>query len=163
MICRGVLVSLSTLYQHLLELLREVANAQSMPFLTDFSLPADMTQFLGPSDAFLLTKQSAHFPHAKDHKEKQQRRKRSVKVKNQGQRRKLKEDLGVAIERGVKLFHCFVFYKKHLVQGSKMTLSWGRRLCLCLFCYIQCSLVHTVHRKSNVACKMLAYIYAYFT
>ncbi|XP_041806706.1 nucleolus and neural progenitor protein [Chelmon rostratus] len=102
-ICRGVLVSLSTLYQHLLELLREVANAQSMPFLTDFSLPADMTQFLGPSDAFLLTKQSAHFPHAKDHKEKQQRRKRSVKVKNQGQRRKLKEDLGVAIERGIVL------------------------------------------------------------
>ncbi|XP_044073086.1 nucleolus and neural progenitor protein [Siniperca chuatsi] len=106
-IFRGILVSLSTLYQQLLELLREVANAQPMPFLTDFSLPADMAQFLGPSDAFLLTKQPAHDPHAKDHTEKEQqeqrRKKSSVKVKNQGQARKVKEDLGVAVERGIVL------------------------------------------------------------
>lgn len=76
-----------------------------MPFLTDFSLPADMTQFLGASDAILLTKQSACLPHAKDHKEKQQRRRKasSVKVKNQLQTRRAKEDLGVAVERGVEL------------------------------------------------------------
>ncbi|XP_070832892.1 nucleolus and neural progenitor protein [Chaetodon trifascialis] len=102
-ICRGVLVSLSTLYQHLLELLREVANAQPMPYLTDFSLPADMTQFLCPSDALLLTKHSAHVLHAKDLKKKQQRRNTSIKVEDQGQRRKVKEDLGVAVGRDIVL------------------------------------------------------------
>ncbi|KAM9346882.1 nucleolus and neural progenitor protein-like [Symphorus nematophorus] len=101
-ICRGILVSLSTLYQPLLQLLREVASAQPMPFLTDFSLPADMAQFLGPSDALLVTKRLTCVPHTKEHKEKQQSRKKSsVKVKNQEQTRKVKEDLGVAIERGV--------------------------------------------------------------
>ncbi|XP_031714103.1 nucleolus and neural progenitor protein [Anarrhichthys ocellatus] len=96
-ISRGILVSLSTLYQQLLELLREVANAQPMPFLKDFSLPADMAQFLGPSDAFLLTKKPAHG-------QKQQRRKESsAKVKNQGEKRKVKEDMGVSIERGIGL------------------------------------------------------------
>lgn len=110
-ICRGILVSLSTLYRHLLELLREVANSQPMPFLTDFSLPADMTQFLGPFDASLLTKQSAHIPHAKDHKETQQKRRKtsSVKVKNQGLKRKVKEDVGVAVERGVEFVHFISF------------------------------------------------------
>ncbi|XP_073329800.1 nucleolus and neural progenitor protein [Pagrus major] len=101
-ICRGILVSLSALYQKLLKLLREVADAQPMPFLKDFTLPADMTQFLGPSDESLLTKKSAHIPHAKEHKEKK-RKKSSVKVKNQGQMRKVKEDLGVAIERRIVL------------------------------------------------------------
>ncbi|XP_049895864.1 nucleolus and neural progenitor protein, partial [Epinephelus moara] len=75
-IARAILVSLSTLYQQLLELLREVANAHPMPFLTDFSLPADMAQFLSPSDAYILPKKTAHGPHAKDHKEKQQQEKR---------------------------------------------------------------------------------------
>ncbi|XP_068590682.1 nucleolus and neural progenitor protein [Cebidichthys violaceus] len=112
-ISRGVLVSLSALYQQLLELLREVANAQPMAFLKDFSLPADMAQFLGPSDAFLLAKKPAHGHRATYHKEKQQqqqqqqerRRKKepSVKVKNQGGKRKVKEDLGVSIERGIGL------------------------------------------------------------
>ncbi|XP_033469295.2 nucleolus and neural progenitor protein-like [Epinephelus lanceolatus] len=103
-IARGILVSLSTLYQQLLELLREVAKAHPMPFLTDFSLPADMAQFLGPSDAYVLPKKTAHGPHAKDHKEKQQQGKRKklpVKVKKQGETRKVKEDLGVAVDRGV--------------------------------------------------------------
>lgn len=103
-IARGILVSLSTLYQQLLELLREVASAHPMPFLTDFSLPADMAQFLGPSDAYILPKKTAHGPHAKDHKEKQQQEKRKklpVKVKKQGETRKVKEDLGVAVDRGV--------------------------------------------------------------
>ncbi|XP_070694279.1 nucleolus and neural progenitor protein isoform X2 [Pempheris klunzingeri] len=104
-IFRGILVSLSTLYQQLLELLREVADAQPMPFLTDFSLPADIAQFLGPSGAFLLTKQPAHIPHAKGHEEKQQqqrkKKKPSVKVKKQGGM--VKEDLGVAVVRGIDL------------------------------------------------------------
>ncbi|XP_054471579.1 nucleolus and neural progenitor protein isoform X2 [Anoplopoma fimbria] len=107
-IFRGILVSLSALYQQILVLLREVANAVPMPFLKDFSLPADMAQFLGPSDAFYLTKKPAHGRLAKEHKgkQKQQRRRRkesSVKVKNQGGKRKVKEDLGVSIERGIGL------------------------------------------------------------
>lgn len=77
-----------------------------MPFLTDFSLPADMAQFLGPSDALLLIKQPKQDSHAKTHKEKQQQKKKksSIKVKNQGWTRKVKEDLGVAVERGGALF-----------------------------------------------------------
>lgn len=101
-IFRGILVGLSALYPKLLKLLREVADTQPMPFLKDFSLPADMTQFLGPSVASLLTKKSAHVPHAKEHKEKR-RKKSSAEVKNQAQTRKVKEDLGVAIERGTVL------------------------------------------------------------
>uniref|UniRef100_A0A3Q4H885 Nucleolus and neural progenitor protein n=1 Tax=Neolamprologus brichardi TaxID=32507 RepID=A0A3Q4H885_NEOBR len=58
-IFRGVLLALSGLYRQLLELLRDVARVQPMPFLTDFSLPADLAQFLGPSDALLLTKPAA--------------------------------------------------------------------------------------------------------
>uniref|UniRef100_A0A668TH60 Nucleolus and neural progenitor protein-like N-terminal domain-containing protein n=1 Tax=Oreochromis aureus TaxID=47969 RepID=A0A668TH60_OREAU len=59
-IFRGVLLALSGLYRQLLELLGDVARAQPMPFLTDFSLPADLAQFLGSSDALLLTKHPAH-------------------------------------------------------------------------------------------------------
>ncbi|KAM7380768.1 hypothetical protein PAMP_004041 [Pampus punctatissimus] len=102
-IFRGVLASLSTLYQQLLEFLKEVAHIRPMPFLTGFSLPGDMAQFLDPSHALLLTKQRRYDPCAKDHKENQQRRKNSVKVKNQGQNRKFKEDLGVAVERDLVL------------------------------------------------------------
>lgn len=104
MIFRAVLVSLSALYQQLLELLREVARAQPMPFLKDFYLPADMTQFLHPSDAFALIKQAKRDSPAKGlNKGKEHSKKSSVKVKNQGQSWKIKEDLGVAVERGVVL------------------------------------------------------------
>uniref|UniRef100_UPI0037E837CD nucleolus and neural progenitor protein n=1 Tax=Semicossyphus pulcher TaxID=241346 RepID=UPI0037E837CD len=102
-IFRGVLCSLSTLYQKLLELLKEVAKAQPMPFLTDFSLPADVAHFLGSSDAFLLTKRSAHYPSAKEQKKQQRMKRSSVLAKNQGQTKKVKEDLGVAVERGLVL------------------------------------------------------------
>ncbi|XP_071351050.1 nucleolus and neural progenitor protein [Trachinotus anak] len=99
---RGVLVSLSSLYWQLLEFLREVAHAQPMPFLTDFSLPADMAQFLCTSGAFLPTKQPKPDSHAKHYKEKQRQKKKtsSVKVKSQGRRGNVKEDLGIAVERG---------------------------------------------------------------
>lgn len=86
MICRGILASLSSLYQYLLQLLGEVADARPMPFLKDFSLPVDMSQFLPPFDAFLLTK---HITQSKLHQEVQQ-----------GVMRRVKEDLGVAISRG---------------------------------------------------------------
>lgn len=65
-----------------------------MPFLTDFSLPVDMSQFLPPFDAFLQTK---HITQSKHHQKVQQ-----------GVIRKVKEDLGVAISRGT------VFMKKQL-------------------------------------------------
>uniref|UniRef100_A0A3P8STM8 Nucleolus and neural progenitor protein n=1 Tax=Amphiprion percula TaxID=161767 RepID=A0A3P8STM8_AMPPE len=95
-IFRGLLVSLSTLYQQLLVFLKDVAVAKPMPFLTDFSLPTDMVQFLAPFDTFLLTKHPAYEPHPKDYKEKQQQKKKSsVKVSNQGQTGKNKDDLGM--------------------------------------------------------------------
>ncbi|XP_074550791.1 nucleolus and neural progenitor protein [Halichoeres trimaculatus] len=94
---RGVLCCLSTLYDHLLILLSEVAEAQPMPFLTDFSLPADVALFLGPADAFLLTRQSAHGLKAKKRREKKKKKKTSFAVvKSQ----KKVDDLGVAVERG---------------------------------------------------------------
>lgn len=101
-IFRGLLLGLSTLYQQILLLLREVANSRPMPFLTDFSLPADMTQFLGPSETSLLKKLAGHIPLARDSKEEQGKRREtsSIKVKKQRQTRGLKEDLGVALERG---------------------------------------------------------------
>ncbi|XP_034742010.1 nucleolus and neural progenitor protein isoform X2 [Etheostoma cragini] len=99
-IVRGILVSLSTLYQQLLELLTQVASAQPMPFLTDFSLPANMAQFLAPSDAHLLTKKPPRGALAKGPRHKQQSKKKSsVKGKDQGASREVKEDLGVAVER----------------------------------------------------------------
>lgn len=102
MIFRAVLVSLSTLYCQLLELLSEVARAQPMPFLKDVTLPADMTQFLHFSDAFVVIKQAKCDSPAKSlNKGKQHRKTSSVKVKNQGQLWKAEEDLGVAVERGV--------------------------------------------------------------
>lgn len=125
MIFRGILVSLSTLYQHLLKLLREVVNAQPMPFLTDFSLPADMTQFLGTSGAVLLTEQSACISHANGQKERQLKREKasSVEVKSQQQMRRVKEDLGVSVERGVALpsFHSLplpVLISHYSIQGN---------------------------------------------
>ncbi|XP_058479276.1 nucleolus and neural progenitor protein isoform X2 [Solea solea] len=100
-IFRGVLVSLSTLYQELLDFRREVAQAQPMPFLTDFSLPADFAQLLGPSTACSLLKKLKPISCAKDHKETQQQRKTFAKVKTQGRIRKVKEDLGVALVRDI--------------------------------------------------------------
>ncbi|XP_068602798.1 nucleolus and neural progenitor protein [Brachionichthys hirsutus] len=95
-IFRGILVSLSVLYQYLLELHREVAGAKPMPFLPDFSLPADITQVLGYTDAFLRSRLSAQLSHGREKKQS----KKTCKVKNMGKTRRVKEDLGVAIERG---------------------------------------------------------------
>lgn len=92
---RGVLCCLSTLYDQLLTLLNEVAKAQPMPFLTDFSLPANMAVFLSPSDAILLAKHPAHGPKAK----KPKGNKKTSFAVNKSQRKKV-DDLGVAVERG---------------------------------------------------------------
>nr|XP_040056519.1 nucleolus and neural progenitor protein [Gasterosteus aculeatus aculeatus] len=98
---RGILVSLSTLYQQLLQLLGEVAEAHPMPFLRDFSLPADMAQFLGPADACLLIIKTPHGHCAKTLQERQRSEKPLANVNNR--RKTRKEDLGVAIERGISL------------------------------------------------------------
>ncbi|XP_029937526.1 nucleolus and neural progenitor protein [Myripristis murdjan] len=95
---RGVLVCLASLYQQLLELLREVAQAKPMPFLTDFSLPADMAQFLGPSSASLLTKKPQQQEEQQQQRNKERKRKAPAKIPNQAKRQK-KEDLGVAVQR----------------------------------------------------------------
>ncbi|KAM3862373.1 uncharacterized protein tex30 [Diretmus argenteus] len=110
---RGILDNLALLYRWLLEFLREVSQAKPMPFLTEFPLPADMAQFLGPSDTFLLTKTPSRDPVAKNHQEKQQKKKAAVKFTNKT--RKEKEDLGVAVHRGA--FHCPVFCMKLVEQG----------------------------------------------
>lgn len=57
-----------------------------MPFLTDFSLPVDMSQFLPPFDNFLQTKHITQSKHAQE--------------VQQGVMRGVKEDLGVSISRG---------------------------------------------------------------
>ncbi|XP_028993306.1 nucleolus and neural progenitor protein [Betta splendens] len=94
-ICRGILISLPPLYKQLLVLLREVAHAQPMPYLTDFSLPADMTQFFPPSDILYLKKQSKQDSRAKRSKE---------TTVNQGHARNTKEDLGVALKRDIVVY-----------------------------------------------------------
>uniref|UniRef100_A0A672HAI5 Nucleolus and neural progenitor protein-like N-terminal domain-containing protein n=1 Tax=Salarias fasciatus TaxID=181472 RepID=A0A672HAI5_SALFA len=100
-IFRVLLVSLSSLYERLLDLLGDVAAAQPMPFLREFSLPADMAHFLGPSSAFLLTQKSR----AKEMKIK----KSSIEVKA-----KKTEDFGVAIQRGT-VSDTFCFPPIHLI------------------------------------------------
>ncbi|XP_007562754.1 nucleolus and neural progenitor protein [Poecilia formosa] len=92
---RGLLVSLCNLYQWLLELLKAVAQAKPMPFLTDTVLPADMAEFLGPSDALVLKKHPAF--HACPKTKCQTTKK--AKVKNNKQQMAFKEDLGKAVER----------------------------------------------------------------
>ncbi|XP_014865205.1 PREDICTED: protein nepro homolog [Poecilia mexicana] len=94
---RGLLVSLCNLYQWLLELLKAVAQAKSMPFLTDTVLPADMAEFLGPSDALVLKKHPAFHACPKNQKTKCQTTKKA-KVKNK-QQMAFKEDLGMTVER----------------------------------------------------------------
>ncbi|XP_041858104.1 nucleolus and neural progenitor protein isoform X2 [Melanotaenia boesemani] len=99
-IFRGVLVGLFMLYHRVLELLRDVAQAQPMPYLTDISLPADMSQFLGPSCRSLLKKHPAHDSHVKHEMVNRQRiKKASVKVTKKRQTGRIKEDLGIVIER----------------------------------------------------------------
>ncbi|XP_049584174.1 nucleolus and neural progenitor protein [Syngnathus scovelli] len=98
-IFRGILTCLSTLYQYLLELRAEVALARPMPFLTDFNLPANMADFLGPSDAALLLTKPKSGPHVTTHKPKVERRKAPVGV--QKRTRRVREDLGVSVRRVV--------------------------------------------------------------
>lgn len=59
---RGILGTLAPLYQQLLGLLQEVSQVQPLPSLGDFTLPLDITQFLGPSDFPGLVKRE--LPHA---------------------------------------------------------------------------------------------------
>ncbi|KAM4609406.1 nucleolus and neural progenitor protein-like [Polymixia lowei] len=100
---RGVLANLAPLYQQILVLLREVSEAQPMPFLTAFSLPEDIVNFLGPSDASLLTVTLPLGPQAAEGSQPKDKRQAKAAVKSKRKGRKGKEDLGVAVER-VQLF-----------------------------------------------------------
>lgn len=98
-ISHGILVGLSDLYQNLLELRKIVAEAQPMPYLADVPLPADMAEFLGPSDAPLLKKRRAFGSHVKKAEAKQQP-KMTADVKGVDREQKGKtEDLGVSVKR----------------------------------------------------------------
>lgn len=94
-IFRGILVSLSTLYEKIFDLCGEVAKAKPMPFLTSFSLPPDMSELMDP--AFLLNQTQK----LQKHKEQTQTRNKFLesRLKNQQLNKMVKEDLGVAIER----------------------------------------------------------------
>ncbi|KAF7666308.1 hypothetical protein LDENG_00111940 [Lucifuga dentata] len=85
---RGIQSSLASLYQQLLVLLNEVAQAWPMPFLKSSSLPTDIIQFLGPSNSSLLIKQPTL-----------QEKKSSVKIAKETRRREAREDLGVPVQR----------------------------------------------------------------
>lgn len=100
-IFRGILVSLSTLYEKIFDLCGEVAKAKPMPFLTSFSLPPDMSELMDP--AFLLNQTQK----LQKHKEQTQTRNKFLesRLKNQQLNKMVKEDLGVAIERGVRMLH----------------------------------------------------------
>lgn len=99
-VSHGILVGLADLYQNLLKLLKIVAEAQPMPYLADVSLPADMAEFLGPSDAKLLTKRRLFGSRVKKPEMKQQPQK-TADVKGMNQEGKVEtEDLGVSVKRG---------------------------------------------------------------
>uniref|UniRef100_A0A672YZB6 Nucleolus and neural progenitor protein-like N-terminal domain-containing protein n=2 Tax=Sphaeramia orbicularis TaxID=375764 RepID=A0A672YZB6_9TELE len=91
---RGVLVSLSTLYLELLHLRGVVAHARPMPFLTSFSLPVDLLDFLGPGGSVLIKRS------LQSKKPEEKKRRRQKKEKHQ-QTRRVPEDLGVSVHRGL--------------------------------------------------------------
>uniref|UniRef100_A0A1A8LMK1 Chromosome 3 open reading frame 17 n=1 Tax=Nothobranchius pienaari TaxID=704102 RepID=A0A1A8LMK1_9TELE len=103
-IFRGILVGLAKLYPDVLELLRDVSQAQPMPYLTGISLPATIAEILSPSDKLLLKTHRAFDSHVKDQKIKQQTKKNvPVKERTQGKTRKITEDLGVLVKRDIGL------------------------------------------------------------
>ncbi|XP_013871943.1 nucleolus and neural progenitor protein [Austrofundulus limnaeus] len=111
-ISHGILVGLAHLYQNLLELLKIVAEAQPMPYLTDVSLPADMAEFLGPSDAPLLKERRAFGSRVQKPETKQQLKKTAdVKDLNQEKQGKT-EDLGVSVKRDLGFTAVKPFFSK---------------------------------------------------
>lgn len=139
---RGLLVSLSNLYQRLLKLLKVIAQNKPMPFLTDMVLPADMAEFLGPSDALVLRSHPAFYAHVKDQKlDSQTRKKTSAKVKNKKRRKRFKEDLGVSVDRGMNspnytstrlnqaIWHSKYFYLSGVFLGCWWGFLWGFFFC----------------------------------
>uniref|UniRef100_A0A3B3C777 Nucleolus and neural progenitor protein n=2 Tax=Oryzias melastigma TaxID=30732 RepID=A0A3B3C777_ORYME len=90
---RGMLNGLSALYPPILNFLRDVSKAQPMPYLEQNSLPAaDVAPILDPSHSVLPRK------HPTVHAEQQMKKKQQSRKKPS---QKLKEDLGVAVERGL--------------------------------------------------------------
>uniref|UniRef100_A0A3B5MD67 Nucleolus and neural progenitor protein n=1 Tax=Xiphophorus couchianus TaxID=32473 RepID=A0A3B5MD67_9TELE len=127
---RGLLVSLCNLYQWLLELLKAVALAKPIPFLTNTVLPADMAEFLDLSDASVLKKHPAFHTCPKNQKTKCQATK-TPKVKNNKQQMTFKEDLGVPFSTSLP------------VEGAVF-------ICPCLpYCLILISKSKTISKLSN--------------
>ncbi|XP_034021365.1 nucleolus and neural progenitor protein, partial [Thalassophryne amazonica] len=123
-IFRGILASLSSLYQELLLFHKEVAQAQAMPFLKGFSLPEDVSQFLGPSRAFLLTNKGMLGLGTKSRKVKQQKWENSLDQFNNNQITYITEDLGVAVDRGLFLdpdMKPFIKVVRNLTQETRDT------------------------------------------
>uniref|UniRef100_A0A8C6PWG4 Nucleolus and neural progenitor protein n=1 Tax=Nothobranchius furzeri TaxID=105023 RepID=A0A8C6PWG4_NOTFU len=112
-IFRGILVGLAKLYPNVLELLRDVSQAQPMPYLTGISLPATIAEILSPSDKLLLKTHCAFHSHVKDQKIKQQSKKNVPdKERTQGKKRKITEDLGVLVKRGIVSSHVFINHQE---------------------------------------------------
>ncbi|XP_072301262.1 nucleolus and neural progenitor protein [Eucyclogobius newberryi] len=96
-IFRGVLLSLSTLYEKMLCLCSEVAKARPMPSLKGFSLPPNMSELLDPA---VLHDQTCQ---VNVEKQKNGPRTRESSNPRQKQRpaKKVREDLGVSIKRDI--------------------------------------------------------------
>uniref|UniRef100_A0A8C5NET4 Nucleolus and neural progenitor protein-like N-terminal domain-containing protein n=1 Tax=Gouania willdenowi TaxID=441366 RepID=A0A8C5NET4_GOUWI len=77
----------------LLVVVRAVAQSRPMPFLTDFSLPKDLVEFLGPSEAHFLINHPTFIKNLK-------RKKFPAEVEIKRKKKRKEEDLGVAIKRG---------------------------------------------------------------
>lgn len=71
-----------------------------MPFLTNFTLPVDMADFLDPSDALLLAVKPKSGLRVTAHEAKEKRQKAPVKGNRHRRMKKVQEDLGVAVQRG---------------------------------------------------------------
>ncbi|XP_028292512.1 nucleolus and neural progenitor protein-like isoform X2 [Gouania willdenowi] len=115
-IFRGLLLYLSTLYQQLLVVVRAVAQSRPMPFLTDFSLPKDLVEFLGPSEAHFLINHPTFIKNLK-------RKKFPAEVEIKRKKKRKEEDLGVAIKRDVGFdFNLKPIFSisKNLTQGKSV-------------------------------------------
>ncbi|XP_077473945.1 nucleolus and neural progenitor protein [Stigmatopora argus] len=92
---RGILSRLLPLYQDLYALGTQVALARPMPFLLHFELPANLSNFLDLSGVDSITSKPKSPRDGVDH---DSTKKRMCRVKAK-RTKKIKEDLGVAVQR----------------------------------------------------------------
>ncbi|KAK7940013.1 hypothetical protein WMY93_003339 [Mugilogobius chulae] len=134
-IFRGVLVSLSTLYEKILCLCSEVAKAKPMPFLKS-PLPPNMSELLDPE---LLHDQTCKVTVKKHKKELRKVEPTSNFRQKQRTVKKIKEDLGVSIKRGVtdnsdlkpfvNIFNKFTQCSEELINFRREVLGLAQRAC----------------------------------